>query len=225
LGRYKGAGDKAKILAFVEKKAMLLGLDDTPVEEVQKLVSALSDANKLAQELRSQCEAEKAKAETAVAQLVAKDAEIAALTQSLAEALKDREATADSLESVLDFLVKDKKAEVSLEDSTNRLDVLLGWFDTIVSDAQSTQIVKLNLTPHPDDIELVNDPSLEDEEPLKKVPVAKLGTFDKNIVMKYHELLNDYNETSANQWLFKLKSDGIVSADFDPTQYELNSKE
>lgn len=222
LDRYQG--DKSKLLDAIEARKSIL---DQLAAQAEEAAAAQTSADLEARvaDLEGQVASLRTELEEAKALVAAKDAEIATLTASLAEAIRDRETTADSLESALDFLAKDKNVEISVEDSTNRLDALLGWFGTIVDTSETNEVVTLDLTPHPDDIELVSDPSLEDAKETQKLSVNTLGVFERGIVSKYHSRLNDYNEANANNWLNNLKSQGFVSADFDPTQYEPNSKE
>lgn len=166
------------------------------------------------------------KAEDAQRLADAATAENETLKGSLAEALKDRTETAETLQKVLDFLATEKEFEVSEDDSANRLDVLTGWFATLTQNDEDNapEITPINLVPDASTIDQVDDPTHSEDNSDQKLPVDDLSSLQKRVVRNYHNRVNDYDEANAKQWLAGLVSQDYVSADFDPSKYTLTEE-
>jgi hypothetical protein len=210
LSKYRGPGNVAAVLDVVETKAQKLGL--VVIDELAKKEAVIKD---LASKVESLTQA---LADSAVV-VVAKDKELTTLKESLANAIKHTQETSDKLTEVLKYFSKDNNSEQSDENTSDSLDLLLGWFDTITESSETNDFNALDLTPHPDDIQEVVDPTFQEEVADKKLSLNSLNSFEQSVVTNFRKYLDDYSEGYASNWLLRIKNQGLVSSDFDPTKY------
>jgi len=187
IGRYKGPGDKSKILACIERKGKKLGCST---------------------EDNVDCKCE---------------GKYEDLKRDYVEALKQNDSLKLQLLSVLDKVAIEHKKTFDVENDTQKLDLMLTWFDSIEmketsNDDNENEMKDKDVTKEPIDMSIDN-PSItgsEDKEDKKEnsQTLEGLSKFDMNVLKKYKEFCDNESQEVADIYFRQVRR--FVSKTFDP---------
>ena len=170
IGRYKGPGDKGRIMACIERKGKSMKCDGAMMEKDSAKPCSCKDKPIVS-------------------------------TEDYALALQRAEQLSDKLAEVLGYCVTMKKVELNISDDSQKLDLLLAWFDNRDEESVASTVVDTTESAKEplEHIKPVENPSVDSSE--GKPVASQLDGFTKAVLESYQSILDTEGKASANRYL------------------------